>query len=107
MDIHERLREARKNAGYSSAAEAARAFGWNQNTVTSNENGNRTFGRESAARYARAYRVGLDWLLTGKGPMRSNQGTAEIVDIWTRIPERHRNTALEMLSVLAEKENEG
>ncbi|MEM8615335.1 MAG: helix-turn-helix domain-containing protein [Pseudomonadota bacterium] len=101
MDLHERLRTARIEAGYATARAAAEAFGWNSNTVSSNENGNRTFGREAAARYARAYHVDLGWLLTGRGGMRRGAG-AEIFDIWDRIPERDRSTARRMLEGLAE-----
>jgi transcriptional regulator with XRE-family HTH domain len=104
MDLHERLKAARAAAGYKSAPEAARAFGWNINTTNSNENGNRTFSRTSAEKYARAYKVNLDWLLTGRGQMKAQDPEgAEIVDIWTRIPERDRAAAKAMLQGLAKK----
>ena len=66
----DRLRRARIEAGYGSAADAARAFGWNVNTYSSNENGNAPFSKSAAVRYARAFRVELDWLVTGNGQMR-------------------------------------
>lgn len=66
--IGARLEQARAEAGYSSPTEAARAFGWNENTYRSNENGQRAPGRASAVKYARAFRVSADWLLTGRGP---------------------------------------
>ena len=66
--IGDRLREAREDAGYASAADAARAFGFNPNRYTSAENGNRPPGRQSAVRYAKAFRVSLDWLLEGRIP---------------------------------------
>lgn len=104
MDMHERLRAAREAAGYSSVAEAARAFGWNVNTTASNENGNRTYSRTGAEKYARAYRVSLDWLLTGRGQMKGTDPEgAEIVDIWSRIPERDRLAAKRMLEGLTKK----
>ena len=101
MDMHERLRTARIDAGYETAAQAARAFGWNQYTVASNENGNRAFGRKSAERYASAYRVGLEWLLTGKGKAKGDS-PAEIVDIWSRIPERWRDNARKALEAFTD-----
>jgi len=101
MDMHERLRTARIDAGYETAAEAARAFGWSQYTVASNENGNRAFGRKAAERYAAAYHVGLEWLLTGKGDAKGKPN-AEIVDIWSRIPERWRGNARKALEAFTE-----
>lgn len=100
--MHERLRTARERAGYETAADAARAFGWNQNTVTSNENGNASFGRKAAERYATAYKVDLTWLLTGKGDMKPKTSSAEIVDIWDRIPDRWRDQAIRTLESFAD-----
>ena len=105
MDLHERLKAARAAAGYKSAPEAARAFGWNINTTNSNENGNRTFSRTSAEKYARAYKCNLDWLLTGRGSMKGQDPEgAEIIDIWSRIPDRDRAAAKAMLKGLVNKD---
>lgn len=79
MSLHERLKKARIMAKYPSSAEAARAFGWNLNTYRSNENGSMPFGRTKAIRYATAFRVRLDWLLDGKGPMRSARTLVKVV----------------------------
>ena len=59
----DRLREARIKAGFDSAAEAARAFGWEIPAYRHHENGTRTFDVEAAKRYARAFRVNPGWLL--------------------------------------------
>lgn len=69
----ERLRQARIEAGYVQAVDAARAYGWNENTYVSNENGNAPFSKAAAVRYARAFRVELDWLVTGQPPMRKHR----------------------------------
>lgn len=66
----DRLKQARVAAGYASAADAARAFGWNVNTYSSNENGNAPFSYKKAAVYAQAFRVRPEWLYDGKGPMK-------------------------------------
>lgn len=58
-----RLREARKGAGFRSIQAAASAFGITNSTLTSHENGTRAFDMETAKRYARNFRVKLDWLL--------------------------------------------
>lgn len=59
----DRLREARIKAGYESAADACRAFGWEIPAYRHHENGTRTFDVEAAKRYARAFRVNPGWLL--------------------------------------------
>lgn len=78
MSLHERLRRARQFK-FETAQEAAEAFGFNANTLRSNENGNKPFGREKAIRYAKAFGVRLEWLLDGRGPMRSTRPVVEVV----------------------------
>jgi phage repressor protein C with HTH and peptisase S24 domain len=63
----DRLQWARRRAGYEGATEAARAFGWNENTYRSHENGERGLKRPIAERYAKAFNVSPGWLLTGEG----------------------------------------
>lgn len=67
MEPSERLRQIRAAAGYRFAKEAARAFGWNENTYSSHENGNRGIPAAAAKKYAARFKVSLDWLLEGKG----------------------------------------
>lgn len=64
---NERLQIARRKAGYADATDAARAFGWNENTYRSHENGMRGLKTDVAERYAKAFRVSSAWLLTGEG----------------------------------------
>jgi SOS-response transcriptional repressor LexA len=59
----ERLRAAREKAGYGSAADAARAFGWKEAAYRHHENGTRTFGPDAASRYGRAFKIKPGWLL--------------------------------------------
>jgi phage repressor protein C with HTH and peptisase S24 domain len=66
--MHERLAEARADAGYAKAAQAAEALGISKPTYHGHENGSRGFKRDAAERYARKFHVSLEWLLTGKGP---------------------------------------
>jgi hypothetical protein len=66
----DRLRSARVSAGYQTAADAASAMGVAISTYVSHENGARGLGR-AAERYARFYRVSLDWLVAGSGEPRS------------------------------------
>ena len=71
-DPHERLREAREAAGYESAADAARAMGMRPETYHRHENGSNGLAR-AGERYARFFRVNLEWLLTGRGEKRGRK----------------------------------
>lgn len=65
-----RLRFARERAQYASPRAAARAFGWNENTYKSHENGMRAPRHADLEtvlrRYARGFKVPWEWLATGK-----------------------------------------
>lgn len=63
----DRLMQARKSAGYETAAEAARAMGIPEPTYVGHENGFRGLTRQ-ASRYARFFGVPLEWLLEGRNP---------------------------------------
>jgi len=67
MDMSERLRLARENAGFLTAVDAARRFGWGETTYRSHENGQRNIPAKRAPIYARAFRVSPEWLLYGRG----------------------------------------
>ncbi|MBL8557048.1 MAG: LexA family transcriptional regulator, partial [Phenylobacterium sp.] len=69
----QRLRQARQDRGYDTAAAAADAFGWSRNTYASNENGNAPFSYRRAKEYAAAFGVSAEWLYDAAGPM---QGAA-------------------------------
>ena len=64
---NDRLRKRREKAGYKTANDAARAFGWNENTYKSHESGIRGLKRSVATRYAKAFRTTAGYLLTGQG----------------------------------------
>lgn len=67
MEMHDRLKEAREQAGFATAADAARKFGWTETTYRAHENGQRNIPRSRAPTYARAFRVSPEWLLFGRG----------------------------------------
>lgn len=64
----ERLRQARIDRGYETAASAADAHGWSRNTYASNENGNAPFSYRRAKEYAGAFGVSAEWLYDAAGP---------------------------------------
>jgi hypothetical protein len=61
----ERLRAVRRDAGYRTGSDAARAFGWVVGTYLSHENGNRGLDLETVDRYAAAFRVDPAVILRG------------------------------------------
>lgn len=65
----QRLRQARIDKGFETAAAAADAFGWSRNTYASNENGNAPFSYRRAKEYAAAFGVSAEWLYDAAGPM--------------------------------------
>ncbi|MEP0234754.1 MAG: hypothetical protein ABJP02_07370 [Parasphingorhabdus sp.] len=75
-NIHSRLRQARINAGYRSAAAAADAMELPHSTYQAHENGNRNFDRRDAAQYGEVFKVSSIWLLSGEG----NQHSANEID---------------------------
>lgn len=95
----DRLRDARRDAGYSSVKSACDAFGFHYPTYAGHENGSRDFDFDTAERYARAYKVNVTWLMSGKDTPK-DEG-AEIVRIWDRIPLENRQSALRMLKSLS------
>lgn len=66
-DKSERLRQARKKAGFESATEAAERFGWQVPAYRHHENGTRNFGPDAAKKYGRAFKVKPGWLLCWEG----------------------------------------
>lgn len=54
-DAADRLRALRVKKGYATAADAAKAFGWNEHTYKSHENGIRGIRLDAARKYALAY----------------------------------------------------
>lgn len=63
----ERLRKARIEAGYLSAAELARKLKMPEVTVRAHEKGDRAYNEAQARRYAKELGVNWVWLLTESG----------------------------------------
>jgi phage repressor protein C with HTH and peptisase S24 domain len=76
---HQRLQKARAQF-FDSASAAAEALNIANATYTQHENGKRGF-KLHAERYARFFRVNLEWLLTGRGSMRGYQPAIPIMGI--------------------------
>jgi len=79
-----RLRHARLQSHFSSMRSAAQRFGWNENTYKSHELGIRRGGslpEADAKKYARAFRVSAEWLLTGRGSPEAPPPTSKTVPL--------------------------
>jgi len=72
----ERLRWAREKAGFFTATDAARSYGWTVPTYLGHENGDRVPSRQNAKRYAQAFGVTWDWILEGE-----NSGFDDLLDV--------------------------
>ena len=77
----DRLKRARELDGrFKDASEAARSLRIAPPTYLAHENGSRGF-RASAAKYARFYKVRLEWLLEGMGTPRGKSLGLEFIDM--------------------------
>lgn len=82
-DIASRLKIAREKAGYETAADACEAFGFKYATYAGHENGSRGIKGDVLKRYAKAFRVSVEWLLTGSGGLDKPRSMSEAI---TTIP---------------------
>lgn len=71
-----------KDGRFLHATDAAKAMGIDPPTYLGHENGWRGF-KHSAKRYARFYKVRLEWLLEGTGSPTMNP----LEELWERLPE--------------------
>lgn len=98
----ERLQWARKRAGFETATDAARRFHWNENTYRSHENGARGINKKAAAKYARAFKVPVEWLLYGEGSM-NPPIDPELVTLWSNFDAAQRRHLIRYAKMLAEE----
>ncbi|MEO0624100.1 MAG: LexA family transcriptional regulator [Pseudomonadota bacterium] len=77
---YQRLKLAREEAGFRTAAEAAQAFNWNEVTYRAHESGQNGIRPSVAERYARRFRVSPTWLMFGGpgGPADRLSGAADV-----------------------------
>ena len=64
--MNARLKQARLEAGFSSATAAIETCGWNSSKYRAHENGQNSYKVEDAKMYAKAYGVSSAWLLVGE-----------------------------------------
>lgn len=87
--IGERLRQKRIEKGFDTARAAARAYGWNEHTYRSHENGSREPPKDMLLLYASHYGVSVSWLLRGaedsNRPRRTEGQHVPIIE-WEDLP---------------------
>lgn len=64
--IGHRLQQARRDAGYRFAVDAAERLRLHVQNVRDHEAGRRTIQPGQLVKYAKHYKVSIDWLMTGK-----------------------------------------
>jgi transcriptional regulator with XRE-family HTH domain len=75
----DRLRQARKDAGFATATAAAESLGISRDTYIQHENGNRPYDYDSAKHYSRRFNTTPEWLLDGRGSRHARVPRIEIV----------------------------
>jgi transcriptional regulator with XRE-family HTH domain len=70
--MKDRLARARREAGFATPTDAARRFGWPPSTYLGYENGFREVSKKMLPIVCDAFRVNINWLLTGRGTMRGD-----------------------------------
>jgi phage repressor protein C with HTH and peptisase S24 domain len=75
----DRLREAREEAGFKSAAKAAEALGVSASSYRAHENGQNDYDPEAADQYARKFNTTAGYLLTGNGPRKSGRSGLSLI----------------------------
>jgi hypothetical protein len=73
VEVGKRLAEARRAAGFETAADAAKAYRWHPQNVRDHEAGRRGVDPQQADDYARRYKIQVQWLLYGRGEMKANE----------------------------------
>ena len=90
MEKYERLRKAREDAGFTSAAKAAEALGLAASTYRAHENGQNDFDFIEAQRYAKKFNVDSLWLFAGKAQ------SPELLDAQAHFRANRREPIVEM-----------
>jgi DNA-binding XRE family transcriptional regulator len=98
-DESDRLRRARARAGFASAADAARRLNLHYPTYAAHENGSRGFSKQSARRYATAFKINVQWLLYGLGDPTGKSIEQTIL----ALPDEYRRQVVEYIDYIKAK----
>lgn len=99
----ERLRRARERAGFRSATQAAKRFGWKVTTYMSHENGQTDVPPKRAPVYARAFKIpgGAPYLLYGDSkPRDPAPPKSRLQELADKLPAEKERQAVEFLEFL-------
>jgi DNA-binding XRE family transcriptional regulator len=92
----DRLKWAREQAGFKTATDAAHRYNWNENTYRSHENGTRGISKRAAAKYAKVFKIPVEWLLYGQGSMRPPPDPDMIVQ-WDNLRPEQQEIILQLM----------
>jgi hypothetical protein len=103
MELNERLAEARRQAGFETARDAAAALGIPYPTYAGHENGSSGFRADKGEIYAKKFKVRFEWLMRGTGPM-VDLATKyrEILTTYDSLPPELQESYADVLRKLAE-----
>jgi phage repressor protein C with HTH and peptisase S24 domain len=97
-ELHERLRQARMNAGFKSASGAAKHFSWGESTYRAHENGQNKFDYTDAQKYGKAFNVNPSWLFVGSTDLGSSTGINDAARedelIQVKVAQSHRQAPI-------------
>jgi hypothetical protein len=99
-DPSERLRKARRMAGYKTMRQAAEAHGLDYPTYAGHENGHRGFSHV-APRYAQLFKVNLIWLMTGRGNPKTKPGHDPVVEMFQALPPDKQAQIIDFMTYLS------
>lgn len=85
-DASDRLRNLRVKKGYANASDAAKAFGWNEHTYKSHENGIRGIRPDQAKKYATAFGSTASHILYGTGSDSGGKGLTTTINHIANVP---------------------
>lgn len=80
-EASDRLRQLRIKKGFSNPSEAARAFGWNEHTYKSHENGIRGIRLDAARKYAAAFGSTAAFILTGTDGNEPSPSVNHVIEV--------------------------
>lgn len=86
-EMSDRLRQARIDAGFKSAAAAADAMGVNPSTYRAHENGQNDFNLREAFHYGQKFRVSAIWLFSGERTAKDGQDVRDAFTAERRVPQ--------------------
>lgn len=106
-DVGNRLREARKAKGLSRPTVAER-MGLTRGALQHHEQGTADPSMANLAKYAKIYRVSIDWIVfgKGKGPTDAREPREAVLEVWDQIATGDQPRVLSLMQSFLPKEKD-